>query len=125
MSIPAARTYVSISACLFLTCLATYYMRLGPAAAASGKYFEAVAQPGEFSWPEGGLLLRRHYTGIAPLDFGLSFLVAAFFPGVRGAGMNGAFEQQQPYFLTAFTPIIAAFSVEAGRPRNAWSIMSL
>lgn len=125
MSIPAARTYISIAVCLTLAGVATYYMRLGPQCQAAGKHFEAVAQAGEYRWPGTEIILRRRYTGIAPLDFGLSFLVAAFFPGVRGAGMNGAFEQQQPYFLTAFTPIIAAFSVEAGRPRNAWSVMSL
>lgn len=100
-------------------------MRMGPASQAAGKHFKAVMEPGDYRWPESGRLLRRDYTGIAAVDFGLSFLVAAFYPGVRGAGMNGAFEQQQPYFLMSFGPILAAMSVEAGRSRNYLSVMSL
>lgn len=102
-----------------------YYMRLGPASSAAGKYFEAVMEPGEYRWPEADHVLRRSYTGVEAVDAGLAFLVAAFFPGVRGAGMNGAFEQQQPYFLMQFGSTLAAISVEAGRDRNWPSVMSL
>ena len=110
---------------LALAGIATYYMRIGPASQAAGKYFEAVMEGGEYRWPEADHVLRRHYTGIPSVDFALSFLVAAFYPGVRGAGMNGAFEQQEPYFLMQFASILAVFSVEAGRTRNYLTVMSL
>lgn len=110
---------------LALSGAAAYYMRFGEASQAAGKYFEAVMEPGDYKWPEAEIILRRQYTGISALDFGLSFLVSAFFPGVRGAGMNASFEQQQPYFLMAFGPILAVMSVEAGRTRNYLTVMSL
>lgn len=125
MAIPAARTWIASLLFLALSGAGTYYMRLGPASQAAGKHFEAVLEPGDYRWPESGAILRREYTGIPAVDMGLSFLVAAFYPGVRGAGMNGPFEQQQPYFLMSFGPVLAAMSVEAGRDRNYLTVMSL
>lgn len=125
MSIPTARQWLTIPLTLALSGAAFYLMRLGPDAQASGKHFEMVSEGGEYAWPESNLILRRHYTGFGPLDFGLSFLVAAFMPGVYGAGMNAAFEEQQPYFLMSFAPIVAAMSVEAGRERNAGALLTL
>lgn len=125
MSPPAARTWVTIPIFLALSGAATYYMRLGPASEAAGKFLELVMEPGDFRWPDTDITLRRQYTGIAGVDMGLSFLVAAFYPGVRGAGMSGAFEQQQPFFLMQFGPILAVMAVEAGRDRNYLTAMSL
>lgn len=125
MSLPAARTWISIPIALAISGVAVYYMRLGPAAQAAGLNFEQVMAPGEFKFPGTVSTLRRTYTGFAPLDMGLSFLVAAFYPGVRGAGMSAAFEQQQPYFLMQFGAVLAAMAVEAGRDRNYLTVMSL
>lgn len=125
MSVPAARTWISISICAALSGAAVYFMRIGNSSQAVGQHFEALMGPGGYRWPGSDIVLRRSYTGIGPVDFGLSFLVAAFFPGVRGAGMNGAFEQQQPYFLIQFASILAVMSVEAGRNRNYMTVLSL
>lgn len=125
MSLPAARTWISIPVLLAISAVAVYYMRLGPAAHATVPHFEQVMAPGDFRFPGTHTALRREYTGFAPLDMGLTFLVAAFYPGMRDADMSGAFEQQQPYFLMQFGPIIAAMAVEAGRDRNYLTVMSL
>lgn len=123
MSLPAARTWISIPVFLAISGVAIYY--IGPASLALGPHFEQLTEPGQYKWPGTDIILRREYTGFAPLDMGLAFLVAVFYPGMSGAGMSAAFEQQQPYFLMQFGPVLAAMAVEAGRDRNYLTVMSL
>lgn len=66
-----------------------------------------------------GLALRKGYTGFAPLDDLLSFLVAAFLPGPTK--WNESFYWQQLHFLVQIAPMIAVTTVEACRERNKGS----
>ena len=106
---------------LSLSILAAKEMRLGEVASALSEPMEAVVN--SLTFPDNKYHLRENYTGIAPLDFGLRFLVAAFLPGV--AGWDKGFQIQQIYFLVSFFSIIAIWSVEAGRKRNARALTSL
>lgn len=106
---------------LSLSLLAAKEMRLSGAASAVSGPMEAVVT--SLNFPDNEYRLRENYTGIAPLDFGLRFLVAAFLPGV--AGWDKGFQIQQIYFLVSFFTIIAIWSVEAGRKRNSLALTSL
>jgi len=106
---------------LSLSILAAKEMRLGEVASAVSEPMEAVVN--SLTFPDNKYRLRENYTGIAPLDFGLRFLVAAFLPGV--AGWDKGFQIQQIYFLVSFFSIIAIWSVEAGRKRNTRALTSL
>ncbi|KAH7390480.1 hypothetical protein BKA66DRAFT_413852 [Pyrenochaeta sp. MPI-SDFR-AT-0127] len=66
-----------------------------------------------------GTPIKKHYTGIAPLDGMVSFLVAAFVYGPTG--WNEPFFWQQLHFLVQITPMIAVLNVEACRERNRGS----
>lgn len=102
---------------LALSATATYYMRLNHSAGlAVGEHFTTLAQTENFIFPDSEIVLRRSYTGIAAVDTGLSFLVAAFLPGA--SGLNKAFQLQQAHFLFSFMPVLAILSVEASRERN-------
>ena len=68
-----------------------------------------------------GVAIKKHYTGLKPLDEGLSFLVSAFLPG--SAGWNEAFYWQQVHFLTQLTALVAIMNVEACRERNRGSLL--
>lgn len=103
-----------------LSILAAYGMRFGQAASAVSEPMEAVAN--SLTFPDNKVRLREKYTGIAPLDYGLRFLVAAFLPGV--AGWDKGFQLQQIYFLFSFFPIISTWSVEAGRKGNTLALTS-
>jgi len=110
----AAATFIALSL------LATYEMRITPSAPGWGeKLVDIVGTKGFSERPE--LLLRSRYTGIASVDYGLQFLVAAFLPGA--AGFVKDFQVLQAYFLVSFFSIISIYSVEAGRRgnRRAWT----
>lgn len=77
-----------------------------------GAMIESGALPNGFRY-------KTHYTGIGPLDQGLSFLVAAFLYGPTN--WNQAFYWQQFHFLSQLTAIIAIMNVEACRDRNQGS----
>lgn len=66
-----------------------------------------------------GTRIKKRYTGIGPLDEGLSFLVAAFMYGPTG--WNEPFYWLQLHFLVQITAIIAIMNVEACRERNRGS----
>ncbi|PVH78698.1 hypothetical protein DL98DRAFT_421668 [Cadophora sp. DSE1049] len=73
-------------------------------------------------FPDNDQTLRTKYTGIASLDYGLGFLVAAFLPGASGWDLNA--QVQQIYFFVSFFPIVSIWSVEAGRKGNASSFIT-
>lgn len=106
---------------LSMSILATWGMRLSNPALVASQGMERVINSHVF--PDNNFPLREHYTGIQPLDTGLRVLVAAFLPGV--AGWDKGCQMQQIYFLVSVFPIIAVWSAEAGRKRNAWALTSL
>jgi hypothetical protein len=105
-----------------LASIAFYAIRVSHVSTKVGELME-IAINSPFIKEYGNLELRREYTGIAGLDFGLSFLVVAFLPGVLDLDLGN--KLQQAHFLISFFPIVAILSVEAGRPRNKWSLLYL
>jgi hypothetical protein len=105
-----------------LTSFAFYAIRLSHVSMKVGELME-IAINSPFIKEYGNLELRKHYTGIGGLDFGLSFLVTAFLPGVLDIDRGS--KLQQAHFLVSFFPIIAILCVEAGRARNKWSLLYL
>ncbi len=108
-------TYVTLAA------LALYGMRIMPQAEFGiDKYMETVTKAGVFP---NGVPLRQKYTAIPAVDFGLSFLVAAFIDGA--SGWDSAFQLQQIYFLFSFFAVISIWEVEACRTRSGLAMGSL
>ena len=103
-----------------LSALALKEMRFGTAAKATEEALGAVVANRKF---ENGQPLRDSFTAWAPLDTGISYLVAAFLPGV--AGWDQAFRLQQIYFLFSAFPLTSILAVEAGRKRNFRALTSL
>ncbi|KAK0104927.1 hypothetical protein ONS95_005190 [Cadophora gregata] len=102
-----------------MSLIALKEMRLSDVALSVSKPMEDVVTTRKF--PNNDQLLRTKYTGIASLDYGLGFLVAAFLPGASGWDMNAYV--QQIYFLVSFFSIISISSIEAGRKGNASSFI--
>lgn len=77
-----------------LAALATYELRITPSAPGWHLEFANIVEARKLpEQPE--LLLRTEYTGIASVDLGLQYLVAAFLPGA--AGFVKDFEVLQAY----------------------------
>lgn len=95
-----------------LSAIALYEMRIKPGSYGFDTRFEAIVKARAFS-EAPNLIIRENYTGISSIDYGLSFLVAAFLPGV--AGFSREFQVQQIYFLFSFFPLITIYNIEAGR----------
>ncbi|KAJ0295935.1 hypothetical protein COL516b_012088 [Colletotrichum fioriniae] len=101
--------------------------------AAAGVYFIRI-QPGHTSFTQNltdlveteklqdGSRLYTTYTGLKPLDLGLTYLVASFVQGPLN--LNEAARIQQIHFLLNFFPAVVVFNVEAYRSRNRWSFLS-
>lgn len=70
-----------------------------------------------------GIPIKKHFTGIMPLDEGLSFLNAAFIYGP--SRWNEAFYWQQLHFLLQVTALVVVMNVEACRERNRSSWLRL
>lgn len=75
--------------------------------------FADISETGTFP---NGMPVKQHFTGVKPLDDGLSFLVAAFIYGPTG--WNEALYWQQLHFLCQIAGMIAIMNVEACRERN-------
>jgi hypothetical protein len=116
---PATPTGVRPYNTLLLTTVAlislagAWFMRISPALNDAPVGFLDVVQSGTHP---NGVAVKKHYTGLKPLDEGLAFLVTAFLSG--SAGWNEAFYWQQFHFLTQITALIAIMNVEACRERN-------
>ena len=111
--------YVATGFFITMSLIALKEMRLSDVAMSVSKPMEDVTTTLKF--PDHDQTLRTKYTGIASVDYGLGFLVAAFLPGASGWNLN-AFVQQI-YFLASFFPIISISSIEAGRKGNASSLI--
>ena len=87
--------------------------------------------PGVYKFPVGlydlldagvlpnGQPIKKHYTGLGPVDKILTLLVTVFIYGP--AGWNEQFYWQQLNFLLQITPIAAVMNAEACRERNRGS----
>ncbi|OAP57534.1 hypothetical protein AYL99_08272 [Fonsecaea erecta] len=102
-----------------LSLLAVYMLRIASIRSGVADKMEHITTINQFI--EHPLRLRTTYTGLAPLDKGLSFLVAAFMNGA--AGWDQGFFVFMMYFLFSFFPIVAIWAIESCRERNglAWT----
>ncbi|KAF2031376.1 hypothetical protein EK21DRAFT_63224 [Setomelanomma holmii] len=66
-----------------------------------------------------GVVIKRNYTGIGPLDEVLAMLTTAFLPGA--AGWSEPAYWQQFHFLLQIAPFLAILNIEACRERNKGS----
>ncbi|KAH7304847.1 hypothetical protein BKA65DRAFT_544088 [Rhexocercosporidium sp. MPI-PUGE-AT-0058] len=103
-----------------LSLIALKEMRLSDIASRVSKPMTTVTTTLKF--PDNDETLRTNYTGIASLDHGLGFFVAAFLPGAAGWDVNS--QVQQIYFLVSCFSILSIWSVEAGRKGNASSFIT-
>jgi hypothetical protein len=103
--------------------IATYYIHFSRAPKVTNFYIEQVLKGGDWQFPGQETILRRRYTGNKYIDIAASFFVAVFTHGA--AGWTKGIKLQQAYFLLQFTPVIATWSVESARKRNAWSLIAL
>ncbi|EXF84239.1 FAD binding domain-containing protein [Colletotrichum fioriniae PJ7] len=113
--------------------LTTLFTTIFALLAAAGVYFIRI-QPGHTSFTQNltdlveteklqdGSRLYTTYTGLKPLDLGLTYLVASFAQGPLN--LNEAARIQQIHFLLNFFPAVVVFNVEAYRSRNRWSFLS-
>ncbi|KAF2124262.1 hypothetical protein P153DRAFT_302912 [Dothidotthia symphoricarpi CBS 119687] len=75
-------------------------------------FFDLVAA----SHLPNGVAIKKHFTGIGPLDNGLSFLVTAFITG--SAKLHEPFYWNQVHFIIQFMATIVVMNVEACRERH-------
>ncbi|KAI7208543.1 hypothetical protein KC333_g9100 [Hortaea werneckii] len=108
--------YAFASIFVLLAALAVREMRIGPVCSKVGEMFEPAVSA-NYIQAYDNIKLRKRYTGIEPVDYGLRFLVVAFLPGATGVPDPGQ-KLQQAYFLLSFFPVVAIMSVEAGRRVN-------
>jgi hypothetical protein len=66
-----------------------------------------------------GVVIKKSYTGLGPVDEVLKLLVTAFLPGA--ARWNELAFWQQFHFLVQIAPMIAVMNIEACRERNRGS----
>ncbi|KAK1719770.1 hypothetical protein BDP67DRAFT_574090 [Colletotrichum lupini] len=113
--------------------LTTLFTTVFALLAVAGVYFIRI-QPGHTSFTrnltdlveteklQDGSRLYTTYTGLKPLDLGLTYLVASFAQGPLS--LNEPARIQQIHFLLNFFPAVVVFNVEAYRSRNRWSFLS-
>lgn len=112
-----------LAAGLFLgfSLAATYFMHIVTTLTGVGDKMAHITEISRF--PETGIALRTTYTGIVPVDKGLSFLVSAFIHGAA-AWDRGSY-LQQIYFLVSFFSVITIWTIESCRKRNSFALISL
>ena len=112
------REYVAY---LALSAIAVYYMRIVPDSFNVSDQMMQIIDSGKFT--QTGMRLRREYTGISSLDYGLSFLVVAFTPAAASFD-EGAYWQAL-HFLVSFYPVVSIWAIESCRKGNDWALVSL
>lgn len=115
-----------------LSLVAVYALRIAAVQSGVSEKLELITTTKVFSenplsrhgpLAEHPMPLRTTYTGIAPLDKGLSFLVAAFMNGA--AGWRDSFFVFMIYFLVSFFAIITIWAIESCRERNNGALTRL
>lgn len=91
-----------------------------PASLGLQKHFTTAIEASKFG---NDVFLRSTYTSIHSVDWLLTHLVIAFLPGV--AAWDQGHEMLQRYLLASVFTVLAVWSVEACRKRNALALISL
>jgi hypothetical protein len=107
--------YIFAGVFITLSILATYLIRVAAVQSGVSEKMEHVTTINRFT--EHPMPLRTTYTGVVPIDKGLSFLVAAFMNGA--SGWDEGFFVFTAYFLVSFFAIVSVWAVESCRERNA------
>lgn len=119
---PRAQRWIFTLVYILLSAVGLYGLQFSPNTKSVDKHMQELMKGGEWRFPGQDTILRRHYTGIGPVDFGASFLVAAFFHGA--AGWTKGIQLQQGYFLLQFFAVLTAWSVESVRTKNGWAVIT-
>jgi len=108
----------------YLTCglLAHYGMWIRSAEYGLADQFGAILTTGTFPY-DPTFPLKRHYIGIESIDNYLTFLSAAYMPGLNNWDKN--FGTLQMYFLGMLIQPIAVWAIESCRKRNALTLVAL
>ncbi|KIW73136.1 hypothetical protein PV04_01277 [Phialophora macrospora] len=99
---------------IILSICAVYALRIASIQSGIAEKMELITTVHRFV--EHPLPLRTTYTGIAPVDRGLSFLVAAFMNAA--AGWDTGFFVFLGYFLISFFAVLTIWAIESCRERN-------
>ncbi|ETI28353.1 hypothetical protein G647_00802 [Cladophialophora carrionii CBS 160.54] len=114
---PARRNGTGILFALIFAILsvcAVYALRIASVQSGIADKMERITTTHRFL--EHPLSLRTTYTGIAPVDQGLTFLVTAFMNAA--SGWDAGFFVFLGYFLVSFFAILTVWAVESCRERN-------
>jgi hypothetical protein len=104
-----------------LSICAVYAIRIASIQSGIAEKMELITTVNRFL--EHPLPLRTTYTGIAPVDQGLSFLVAAFMNAA--SGWDAGFFVFLGYFLFSFFAVLAIWAIESCRERNRRALTRL
>ncbi|KAF2804993.1 FAD-binding domain-containing protein [Mytilinidion resinicola] len=109
---------------VYATCglLAHYGMWIRSAEYGLADQFASIITTGVFP-DDPTFPLKRTYTGIGAIDNYLTFLSAAYMPGL--AGWDKSFATLQMYFLGMLIQPIAVWTIESCRKRNALTLLSI
>lgn len=107
---------------LLCSLLVHYGMWIRSAEYGLDAHFGGILMTGTFPY-DSNFPLKRTYCGIGFIDNYLTFLSAAYMPGLAGWDKN--FGTLQMYFLGMLIPPIAVWSVESCRKRNALTLLAL
>lgn len=119
---PAPRGHIGtfvIASFLSLTALGYWAMHVRTAN--NTPAWGQVIETGEF--PDNRTLLRYEYTGIPAIDNVCRMLVSAFLPGI--AAWDPSFCVLELYFLMSLVPVVAIWTIESCRKRNATTFLYL
>jgi hypothetical protein len=101
---------------ILLSAAGAWFMRIIPVLNDAPVGFNQTLEAGVHP---NGVIVKKNYTGLGPVDEVLKLLVTAFLPGA--AGWNEAAYWQQFHFLMQITPMLAVLNIEACRERNRGS----
>ncbi len=99
-------------------------MRIGSVSQMTGLQLEPLlAGDSNFVYPNTDIVIKKHYTGLKPVDGFLSVLVTAFLAGPLA--LKKYIQVQQAYFLCSWLAVLVVWSVESVRLGNRYKAISL
>lgn len=113
--------WILIAFYLSIAALVHYGMWIRSSSYGLADQFESIITTGTWTY-DPSFPLKRKYIGIGSIDNYLTFLSAAYMPGLNNWNKN--FGMLQMYFLGMLLQPIAIWAIEACRKRNSMTIVS-